>query len=420
MKLLLRTSIYYIIITFIVFSIGSIILYNIFLNEIKTETDLYLIERFHTLVNTMDTENQPGAISTYKIEIDTLSNVPEKLGRESFVFSDTMVMHQYLRRMENNRKMTGVVEVSEAYLKLTLFDVIVESDDIMDGVFNALWRLFLFLGIVMVISSFLISRTIFKPFNQTLQKIKNFNIKELKPIKLKKSHTHEFNQLNQFIEQMTEKVNADYKNLKEFSENASHEIQTPLAIAKGKLELMLQSNDLDERNMSMIESAYKSIDHISKLGSSLTLLTRIENLEFSGRVDCMFSDILQKSLNDFVELFQMKEITFETTIEKTVVIQNDPDLLKILVNNLLNNALRHNYQGGSVKINLDRKTFRISNTGKDLQFSPDELFERFKKNRQSSNSLGLGLAIVKKICEISGYSITYRYGEGWHEIIIKF
>jgi len=420
MKLLLRTSIYYIIITFIVFTLGSTILYNIFLNEIKTETDLYLIERFHTVISTLDTVNQPESISNYKLEIDTLSNVPEKLGRESFVFSDTMVMHQYLRRMENNRKMTGVIKVNESYLKLTLFDVIVESDDIMDGVFNALWRLFLFLGIVMVISSFLISRTIFKPFNQTLQKIKNFNIKELQPIKFKKSHTHEFNQLNQFIEQMTEKVNADYRNLKEFSENASHEMQTPLAIAKGKLELMLQSNDLDEKNMSMIESAYISIDHISKLGSSLTLLTRIENMEFSDRVDCVFSDLLQKSLDDFDELYQMKEIAVEKAIEKNVVIQNDPDLLKILVNNLLNNALRHNNQGGSVKINLDRNNFSISNTGEDLQFSPDELFERFKKDKQSSTSLGLGLAIVKKICDISGYTIKYSYEKGRHQITIKF
>ncbi len=420
MKLLLRTSFYYILVTFLVFSMGSIILYNIFLNEIQRETDLYLVERFHTVLNTLKSEHSNNPLNGYKLQIDTLHYVPDKVGRESFAFSDTLVMHQYLRRMENNRKMIGIVKVNEAYLKLTLFDVIVESDDIMDGVFNSLWRLFLFLGIVMVITSFLISRNIFKPFNKTLQMIRGFNIKELRPIKLERSHTHEFNQMNEFIEQMTEKVNRDYRNLKEFSENASHEIQTPLSIAKGKLELLLQSNDLDEKKMTMIESAYKSIDHISKLGSSLTLLSKIENLEFSERQSCVLSEMFKKSLEDFEELYEMKRISIDLKKQEDVVVQNNPDLLKILVNNLLTNALRHNNEGGQIKIELNHSELIIANTGEELQIAPEQLFERFKKDRQSEGSLGLGLAIVKKICDVSGYSISYEYHDGWHTIKVNF
>jgi signal transduction histidine kinase len=310
--------------------------------------------------------------------------------------------------------------VNESYLKLTLFDVIVESDDIMDGVFSALWRLFLFLGIVMVIFSFVISRNIFKPFNKTLQEIKQFNIKELRPIKLERSHTHEFNQMNQFIEHMTEKVNRDYRNLKEFSENASHEIQTPLTIAKGKLELLLQSNDLDEKKMAMIESAYKSIDYISKLGSSLTLLSRIENLEFSDRQECNLSDLINKALMDFDELYQIKKIRTEGNITDGITIRNNPDLLKILVNNLLTNSLRHNREGGSIKVELTNSEFTISNTGKPLNIEPEKLFERFKKGRQSGSSLGLGLAIVKKICDVSGYKIHYSFYNGWHKTQVNF
>jgi signal transduction histidine kinase len=403
-----------------VFALGSILLYNIFLNEIKYETDLYLVERFHSIISTLGAENIPNTLDQYKLQIDTLDYVPEKVGKESFVFSDTMVMHQFLRRMENNRKMTGIQKVNESYLKLTLFDVIVESDDIMDGVFNALWRLFLFLGIVMVITSFLISRSLFKPFNKTLQKLKNFNIKELQPIKLKQSNTHEFNQMNQFIEQMTEKVNRDYRNLKEFSENASHEIQTPLAIAKGKLELLLQSNDLDEKKMDMIESAYKSIDHISKLGSSLTLLSKIENLEFSDGQQTAISDLLKKALKDFEELFLMKQIQVESSISEDVTLRNNPDLLKILINNLLTNALRHNQEGGRIKIELNQNEFMIANTGEPLKIAPEQLFERFKKDRQSGSSLGLGLAIVQKICDISGYTINYSFKDKWHQFRVDF
>jgi signal transduction histidine kinase len=352
--------------------------------------------------------------------MDTLDQVPDKVGRESFVFSDTMVMHQYLRRFENNRKLSGVVMVNESYLRLTLYDVIVEGDDIMDGVFNGLWRLFLFLGIVMVITSFLISRSIFKPFNRTLQQIKGFNIKDLRPIRLERSHTNEFNQMNEFIEQMTEKVSRDYRNLKEFSENASHEIQTPVSIAKGKLELLLQSNDLDEKKMKMIESAYKSVDHISKLGNSLALLSKIENLEFSDRQNCKFSEMLKKALEDFEELFRMKQIEVDSNLAPKVEIQNNPNLLKILINNLLTNALRHNCKGGRIKIKLNESAFTIANTGEPLQMDPELLFERFKKDKQSDSSLGLGLAIVKKICDISGYRITYDNKDTWHTISVQF
>jgi signal transduction histidine kinase len=420
MKLLLRTSFYYILITFVVFSIGSIILYNIFLNEIEKETDLYLVERFHTIINTLDSANSANPIGQYKIRMDTLNHVPDKVGRESFVFSDTMVMHNYLRRLENNRKLSGVVMVNESYLKLTLYDVIVEGDDIMDGVFSGLWRLFLFLGFVMVISSFLISRSIFKPFNSTLQQIRRFNIKELRPIQLERSHTHEFNQLNEFIEQMTEKISRDYRNLKEFSENASHEIQTPLSIAKGKLELLLQSNDLDEEKMKMIESAYKSIDHISKLGISLSLLSKIENLEFSDRQTCIFSDMLKKSLEDFQELFRMKQIQVVSDITEKVEMQNNPNLLKIIINNLLTNSLRHNCEGGKIRITLNKSEFIVANTGESLNMDSELLFERFKKDRQSDSSLGLGLAIVKKICDVSGYEIKYDCENKWHTISVKF
>jgi len=226
--------------------------------------------------------------------------------------------------------------------------------------------------------------------------------------------------MNEFIENMTEKVNRDYRSLKEFSENASHEIQTPLSIAKGKLELLLQSNDLDEKNMAMIESAYKSIDHISKLGSSLTLLSKIENMEFSEGQRCILSEMLKKSLEDFEELYEMKGIKVDLNMQDDVVVQNNPDLLKILINNLLTNALRHNFEGGQIKIKLNHSKLLIANTGEKLQISPEQLFERFKKDRQTEGSLGLGLAIVKKICDISGYAIHYDFQDGWHHITVNF
>lgn len=419
MKLLLKTSLLYVLIIMLVFIIGSIVTFDIFDDEIKRETDKYLIDRFLMLHESLLAGEHARAYPGEKLTIDTLNYKPEALGKASFQFSDTLAVHKYLKRMEEHRKLVGYAQVDDTYLKLSLYDVIVEKDDIMDGVVQSLIRLFIFLGIVVVISSFLISHFLLKPFNKTLQEIKKFNIKDLKPLQLEKTNTKEFKSLNSFIEQMTEKVSRDYRNLKEFSENASHEIQTPLAIAKGKLELLLQSHNLSEEHLHLIETSYTSIDYISKLSKSLTLLTKIENQEFSNFKEINFSEQLTKTMAEFNELIILKDIDLHLSIEDDVYISNNHVLTKILVNNLLTNAIRHNVHGGKINFVLQDDKLEISNTGEPLKETPEALFERFKKDNQSGESMGLGLSIVKKICDVSGYQIHYSHQNEWHHITIQ-
>lgn len=260
----------------------------------------------------------------------------------------------------------------------------------------------------------------FKPFNQTLEKIKNFNIKSLQPTVLGKSGIKEFDILNSFINQMTEKVSSDYKNLKEFTENASHELQTPLAITKGKLELLLQEENLTRDHMDLIESSYESIIHMSKLNKSLTLLSKIENEEFSNKGPIDVSGELKKALADFNDLIKLKNLELETDIQDEVGVENDKTLIKILLNNLLQNAIRHNNEGGKIIVHLTKSTFSIKNTGDDLDIPGEQLFERFKKGNQYEKNTGLGLSIVQKICEISLYEISYNIEKEWHMVTITF
>ena len=298
--------------------------------------------------------------------------------------------------------------------------MIVERDDIFQSVFDSQTWLFVILGVVMVISSFLISTWMFRPFNLTLEKIKNFNIKSMKPTSLGKSGIKEFDILNGFINQMTEKVSSDYKNLKEFTENASHELQTPLAITKGKLELLLQQENLTQEQIDLIESSYASITHMSKLNRSLTLLSKIENAEFSNTESINLSSELNKALDDFNDLIELKNLDLEIDIQEDVIIKNDKTLIKVLINNLLQNAIRHNNEGGKIVVSLSENTLSIKNTGATLDITGDQLFERFKKGVQSEKNSGLGLSIVHKICEVSQYSISYDIDGKWHKITITF
>ena len=420
MKLLVKTSLFYLLIILVVLGLGGLVSYSVFEHEIQEETDRFLKGRFYTLQDRLDAGELARSYTDDKLRIDTLTARPDTLGKASFQFTDTLVMHYYLKRLENNRKLTGYAQVDSTYLKLTLYDVIVESNDIMDGVVRSLTWLFVLLGVGLLLGSFLFSRLLLKPFKQTLHEINRFTVTETRSLALPDTTTAEFKQLNHFVEQMTHKMRSDYQRVKEFSENASHEIQTPLAVAKGKLELLSQSEYLTEDHLTLIGTAYQAVDDVSKLAKSLMLLTKIENEEFSDFQAVDGSDQLRRVVADFDELLTLKGLALTTDIAQEVQLHNHPVLLRILLSNLFSNAIRHNTPDGTIQVSLRPDRLVVANSGKPLQEPPEALFARFKKNHQADGSLGLGLAIIKKICDISGYHITYQYLDGWHTVSIFF
>ena len=162
------------------------------------------------------------------------------------MFSDTLVMHSTLNRIEPHLKLVVTRKIDRQFYKIILYDIIIERDDIIDGVKVSMIEIYFLLILVFLLSTIILSTWIFRPFNLTLQKIKHFSIKGNDVLEWPKSGTTEFNQLNRFLDEMTSKIRHDYKSLKEFTENASHEMQTPLAIIKGKMELLMNNENLTE------------------------------------------------------------------------------------------------------------------------------------------------------------------------------
>jgi two-component system sensor histidine kinase QseC len=269
------------------------------------------------------------------------------------------------------------------------------------------------------IASRQMSKQILSNFDQTLKTIQTFNLKQNYPLKLTNSDTHEFKELNQFLERMTSKALDDYRTLKEFSENASHELQTPLAIVRGKLELLLET-DIDEKQATLIGGIQNAIQKLSSLNQSLILLTKLENQEYQVNHKMHFTQFVENAIASFRELIEMKSISLTTQIESDVYINSNPVLADILFTNVISNAIRHNHFNGSIRICLSSYGLIVSNTGEAPKIPTSELFKRFKKARQSSESTGLGLAIVKQICDLSNFGITYDYVDNLHVVTIVF
>jgi signal transduction histidine kinase len=231
--------------------------------------------------------------------------------------------------------------------------------------------------------------------------------------------TTEFDELNKVLLNLINNVNAAYYIQKQFVENASHEMQTPLAIIRSKLELLINQPDLTEKAAFLLGDITEANDRLSQMNRTLLLLAKIENSQFPNTEEINISQMLQLLLNNFQQHYDHFP-TLTATIEDAVIVTADRSLIEILLSNLVNNAILHNKSGGEINIVLQASFFLIENTGLPLEVNPEELFERFKKGSYQTKTTGLGLALVKQICLLYQYKISYEYQDGWHKVKVIF
>lgn len=415
MNLLTRTTVYYMLLTMMVFSAGGLITYHIFDRIVQEETDWFLSEEARIIqMQLADSTTDLKSLNNREQRVEWLGAATGE--PRIVVRKDTLVEHIGIRKQIPFRLLSLTQDVESERYRITIFKSLIETDDVVDAAFDSTIYVFAILTVLMTVTSYLLSRWLFRPFYHTLEKIRHFRIKDNKELNLAHTSTKEFNTLNELMRQMTNRILGDYRNLKEFTENASHEMQTPLAVAKSKLELLLSMPNLNQEQAHLTESALRAIQKLSKLNQALTLLTRIENQEFSNLQAVNISDLLHKQLDDFQELMDLKEITLQVTTHPQATLYIDPILADILLTNLLKNAVQHNQRGGRVIVELKKEELIISNTGAPLKGRAEDMFERFRKNNQASDSLGLGLSIVRKICVKHHLAIRYEYQEGLHQM----
>lgn len=417
MRLLTKISLVYLFITTLVLLVGSVITFKAVQYEVDAEHRRFLNDQLKNVIDALKIGSPIGILQNDKIRIN---NLGYDAVEEVISYSDTIVLHPSTRKMESNQKLKTIVNVDGTYYFISIHDIIVEPDDIVDAVRSSLWWIFLILIGVFATASVILPWLILRPFNETLEAIRKFSLKDSQPIQLTTSTTKEFGRLNNFILQMTSKSRQDYQSLKEFTENASHEFQTPLAVSRGKLELLLESPNLKKEELELISDAQNSIMKLSRMGRSLALLTKIENQEFSQKKQIDFEKLGKEIIEGFRELIQLKNLTIEQNVINPLAVTMDPALAEILLNNLFQNAIRHNESQGRIMYQLDHHTLIISNTGAAPANPPAIYFQRFKKGNQSRDSIGLGLSIVKQICDFNGFSINYDFKDQIHSITLKF
>lgn len=280
--------------------------------------------------------------------------------------------------------------------------------------------LFALLLIAIVILNRKSSGLLWRPFFSTMKKVNEYDIIRNQSLGLQAATgTNEFDELNKEITNLINNVNAAYYNQKQFVENASHEMQTPLAIIRSKLELLINQPNLTEKAASLLGDITDATNRLSQMNRTLLLLSKIENNQFPDTETVNISQMLPDVVSNFSNYYDNMPVV-ESFLEENIIVNVNRSLIEILISNLVKNAIEHNQPAGKIVLHLSTSHLLIENTGPPLQTNPEQLFERFKKGSHQTKTTGLGLALVKQICNLYNYSVSYQYNNNWHRIEVIF
>ena len=292
------------------------------------------------------------------------------------------------------------------------------EEDIMHGIMIQFGVITLVLAIALILTMRFISHRLWHPFDETLRQIEGFCLEDGALPVLPESSVKEFARLNRTLTALMRNSLASYRTHKEFTENASHELQTPLAVFQSKLDLLLQQPNLSERQAEIIQGLYENVTRLTRLNRNLLLLAKIDNRQYEQMETINLDDFLNGQLSSLESL--TGNITLYKDFQTTLTIRANRTLLESLVNNLVVNAVRHNHPQGEIGLTLTNSQLIVANTSDEPPLDEKLVFNRFYRTSEKTAGNGLGLAIVKAVCEYHGWKVNYLYSKGKHCFVINF
>lgn len=344
---------------------------------------------------------------------DTISQSKQGIVEE--VFYDTLSVE-----WEPYRSLYAPFSLEGNDYVLMIRQNLVETEDIVGTIVLLFFMIFLSLIGGFLLISRKVSTRLWKPFHSTLTQLTSYKIDEGKVLQFPESTTTEFQQLNKTLSLLIQENSKAYLTQKEFAENASHELQTPIAIFQSKLDLLLQTDQLTEQQAELVDQLYSATARISRINKNLILLGKIDNQQFEETENINIGKIVEGCLIDFKEQVDQSNITLDTSIVDNSTITANRGLLEILINNLLLNSLRHNVPTGQISVQLQDRKLTIGNSGEPTQLNESALFKRFSKGSKNAQSSGLGLAITKRIAERYQWQVDYHFENDTHFFSVVF
>ncbi|MGE6395851.1 sensor histidine kinase [Chryseobacterium scophthalmum] len=425
MKLLNKSILHLMTYLLLIVSLWSVIFYFNMLDEIKGSVDEELENYKRQIVFKAEKDTTILQQKTFDEGFFSVNKISEE---EALSFKDTYEDTEIYAQdaddeapeLEPVRILTTVFEQNGSFYQLKIFNNMVEEDDLVkELLWDAAGLYVLLIFSILMINNIVLQR-LWKPFYELLDELKNYRLGISKSFPNTETKTKEFSDLQDAVTTLLQYSEKSYEQQKEFIGNASHELQTPLAIAISKLELLIEKENFTENQAEKIAEIMEIIERLVRLNKSLLLLTKIENKQFFDNQEIKVNDIVEKNIEDLSDIAEFKEVEIIFSENSELLVKADASLINIIVSNLLRNAIFHNIKSGKVEVKIGAKKLSVLNTGTDHSLSHEKIFTRFQKSEQHQSGSGLGLAIVKAIAELYDFSVSYDFKNGMHEFSVNF
>jgi len=411
MKLLTKTSLNFISASVIFFLFGSVAMYFSVRNIIAEDLQNRLLQQQKDFFYNAD-QNKLTDLSSKLVFIKiTDKEIVYSFSDTVLIVNDSYILY---------RKLQFSYLQDEQYYQVSFLqnqsqsDLLIKKIVIMNVGFAMLFFLIMFFVNRQSIKSAL------SVFYSTIRKLEDFELSKAQNLSLETADVQEIKKLNEVFEKMATQIYNDFEAQKEYTENVSHELQTPLAIISSKADELMQADNLSKEQMEQLALLLETTNRLSKINQALIFLTKIDNRFYTQGSSFSLNDLIREKLQIFDAAIQEKELKLELDLLEITQVYMNPYLAETLIINLIKNAIIHNTTGGVLRIQLSNNALSISNSGSPLSFPEKDIFKRFVRSENSKKNLGIGLSIVQRICELYTFKIAYTYSsEHQFKIIFK-
>ena len=337
------------------------------------------------------------------------------LSHSGIIYRDSMIYIKEKKETEPARILTTIFrDGQDEFYELTVYTPTIEKADLKESIFYLLVILIVSLLVVILIVNVWVFRNCMKPFYRLLEWLEGYRLGTGKTMLQNPTNTTEFQKLNEAVKSFASHNEEIFEQQKLFIGNASHEMQTPLAVCMNRLEMLMEDEALTENQLKEIVGTYQTLEYASKLNRSLLLLSKIDNSQFVEEKEIDMNGLVKRYLEDYCDVYAYKNIDVHVEETGNFIVRMNDVLAGILITNLLKNAFVHNMDNGSLCIDISSDSIRLKNSAEDGPLDGKHIFERFYQGHKKEGSTGLGLALVDAVCRHSRLKVKYLYEEGWH------
>lgn len=324
------------------------------------------------------------------------------------------------REKEPARVITSIFhDAAGNYYELTVTTPTFEKADLFEAVLGWIVVLYVALLVIVLTITMIIFRRGLQPLYDLLHWLDAYRPGGRPERVPNNTDVEEFRRLNVALQQAVDRSEELFERQSQFIGNASHELQTPLAIIGNRVEWLLDSTTITEEEAGELFKIKKTLSRAVRLNKTLLLLTKIDNGQFPESVEVDLVQMIRESAESYGDVYAEREVSVTQSLPAEFKVEMNESLAATLVTNLIKNAFVHSSNGSEVHISIAGRTLTISNAGEE-PLDKEHIFERFYQAARKEGSTGLGLALVAAICRYYNLRLEYFFADGKHYFEVEF